>query len=72
MLEFMIDNIFVMFGGHVFQHTVGIRMGTNCAPLLTDLFIYALKADLVQGLLKINEKKLAWSLKFRCIDAAPV
>jgi hypothetical protein len=48
-----------MFGGHVFQHTVGIRMGTNCASLLTDLFIYALKADLVQVLLKKNEKKLA-------------
>jgi hypothetical protein len=36
------------------------------------LFIYALKADLVQGLLKKNEKKLAWSLNFRCIDAAPI
>jgi hypothetical protein len=36
MLEFLIDNIFVIFGGHVFQQTVGIPMGTNCAPLLAD------------------------------------
>jgi hypothetical protein len=36
MLEFLIDNIFVMFGGRVFQ--VGIPVGTNRAPLLADLF----------------------------------
>ena len=41
MLEFLIDNIFVMFGIHVFQQTVGIPMGTNCAPLLADLFLYS-------------------------------
>jgi len=41
MLEFLIYNIFVMFGGRVFQQTVGIPMGTNCAPLFADLFLYA-------------------------------
>jgi hypothetical protein len=34
MLESLIDNIFVFFGRLVFQQTVGIPMGTNCAPLL--------------------------------------
>ena len=29
MLEFLIDNIFVIFGGRVLQQTVGIPMGTN-------------------------------------------
>ena len=33
MLNFFIDNIFVMFGGQVFQQTVGIPMCTSCAPL---------------------------------------
>ena len=32
MLEFLIDNIFVSFGGTLFQQVVGIPMGTNCAP----------------------------------------
>ena len=32
MLEFLVDNIFVVFTGKVFQQTVGILMGTNCAP----------------------------------------
>jgi hypothetical protein len=38
MLEFLIDNIFISFGGTLFQQVVGIPMGTNCAPLLADLF----------------------------------
>jgi hypothetical protein len=33
MLEFLSDNIFVIFGERVFQQTVGIPMGTSCAPL---------------------------------------
>jgi len=45
MLVFLIDNIFVMFGGRVFQQTFGIPMGTNCAPLLADLFLYSYEAD---------------------------
>ena len=70
MLEFLIDNIFVMFGGQVFQQTVGIPMGTNCAPLLADLFLYSYEADFIQGLLKNNEKSLARSFNFtfRYID----
>lgn len=38
-LGFLIDNIYVVFGDQVFQQTVGIPMGTNCAPLLADLFL---------------------------------
>ena len=41
MMEFLIDNIFVQFGGRVFQQNIGIPMGTNCAPLLADLFLYS-------------------------------
>jgi hypothetical protein len=58
MLEFLIDSTFVFFGGRVFQQTVGTPMGTNCAPLLADLFLYSYEADFIQGLLKKNEKKL--------------
>jgi hypothetical protein len=39
-------------------------MGTNCAPLLADLFFYSYEADLIQGLLKKNENKLARSFNF--------
>ena len=36
--------VFVKFGGRVFQQTVGIPMGTNCAPLLSDLFFHSYEA----------------------------
>jgi hypothetical protein len=64
MLEFLIDNIFVIFGGRVFQQTVGTPMGTICAPLFADLFLYSYEAEFIQGLLKKNEKKLARSFNF--------
>jgi hypothetical protein len=57
MLEFLIDNIFAIFDGRVFQQTVGIPMGTNCVPLLADLFLYSHEADFIQELLKKREKK---------------
>jgi hypothetical protein len=64
MLESLMDNIFVMLGGRVFQQTVGIPMGTNCVPFLTDTFLYSYEADFIQGLLKKNGKKLARSFNF--------
>ena len=45
--------------------TVGIPMGTNCAPLLADLFLYSYEADFMHRLLKKNEMKLDWSFNFR-------
>ena len=45
-------------------------MGTNCAPLLADVFLYSYETDFVQGLLKKNEKKPArsFNFKYRYID----
>ena len=47
MLEFLVDNIFVVFAGKVFQQVVGIPMGTNCAPLLADIFLYSYEAEFI-------------------------
>ena len=47
MLEFLVDSIFVVFAGKVFQQIVGIPMGTNCAPLLPDIFLYSYEAEFI-------------------------
>jgi hypothetical protein len=69
MLEFLIDNIFAVVGGQVFQQSVGIPMGVNCAPLLADLFLYSYDAEFIQ---KLHEKKkslaVAFHSTFRYID----
>ena len=44
---FKIDIIFVMFGGRIFQQAVGIHMGSNCATLLGNFFLYSYKADFI-------------------------
>ena len=32
-LVYLLDNIFIRFGTKVYRQTIGIPMGTNCAPL---------------------------------------
>ena len=70
MLDFLIDNIFVTFGGEIFQQRVGIPMGTNCAPLLADLFLYSYETEFLQELVKNKKIKEArsFNLTFRYID----
>ena len=70
MLEVLIDNIFVSFGGTLFQQVVGIPMGTNCAPLLADLFLYSYESEFLQKLVKdkkIHEAR-AFNFTYRYID----
>ena len=39
------ENIYVQFDGMVYQQIVGIPMGTNCAPLIADLFLYCYSGE---------------------------
>ena len=70
MIEFLMDNIYVRFGGQLFRQTVGIPMGTNCAPLLADLFLYSYENEFLDKLIKEDKRKLArrFSLSYRRID----
>jgi hypothetical protein len=57
MLGFLVDNIYVVIGDQVFQRSVGNPMGTNCARLLADLFLYSYEAEFVQKLLREKTTK---------------
>ena len=50
MIDFLVDNIFVKFGGCLFHQVIGIPMGTNCAPSLVDLFLYSYESEFLDGL----------------------
>jgi hypothetical protein len=62
--------MFVSIGGTLFQEIVGIQMGTNCAPLLADLFLYSYESEFLQKLVK--DKKIhevrAFNFTYRYID----
>ena len=55
MVELLIDNIFVEFGGHIVQQNIGIPMGTNCVHHIVDRFLYSHDAEFVQTLIKDNK-----------------
>ena len=59
MIEFLVDNIYVRFGGQLFRQMVGIPMGTTCAPSLADLFRYSYKNEFLDKLVKEGKRKLA-------------
>lgn len=51
-LSFLIDNIFVEFDDTIYRQVIGIPMGTNCAPLIADLFLFCYERDFMSKLVK--------------------
>ena len=49
-LTFLLDNSFIRFGTKLFRQVVGIPMGTNCAPLIADLFLFCYERDFMMSL----------------------
>ena len=68
-ITFLVDNIFVAAGDQVLKQTVGIPMGTDCAPLLANLFLFFYEYNYVKESLKTNH---ASSLKGArsCVDVS--
>ena len=52
MLEYLIDNIFIMVGNRMFRQHIGIPMGTDCAPLLANLYLFFYEYRYIKGLMK--------------------
>ena len=49
-LTFLLDNFFIRFGTKLYKQVVGIPMGTNCAPLVADLFRFCYERDFMRSL----------------------
>ena len=49
-LTFLLDNIFFRYGTKLYRQVVGIPMGTNCAPLVADLFLFCYERDFMFSL----------------------
>ena len=46
------NSIYVQFDGMVYKQIVGIPMGTNCAPLIADFFLYCYERGFMSDLQK--------------------
>ena len=55
-LHYLLDNILIRFGSKLYRKIVGIPMGgTNCAPLVTDLFLFCYERDFMLSLSDNNQ-----------------
>ena len=49
-LQIFLDNIYIRFGSKLYRQIVGMPMGTNCAPLVSDLFLFCYERDFMLSL----------------------
>ena len=69
LLNYLIDNIYVKFGSSLFRQSIGIPMGTDCAPLLADLFLHYYEYNFMNDLMKANiHLARKFNSTFRYID----
>ena len=45
-LIYLSDNIYIRFGTKLYRQIVGIPVGTKCAPLVADLFLFLMFSKL--------------------------
>ena len=54
-LHYLLDNVFIIFGSKLYRQIVGIPMGTGCAPLVADLFLFCYERDFMLFLSDNNQ-----------------
>ena len=62
-LVYLLDNIFIRFGTKLYRQTIGIPMGTNCAPLVADLFLFCYESDFMKSLSRANQADIIEAFK---------
>ena len=62
-LIYLLDNIYIRFGTQLYRHIVGIPMGTNCAPLVADLFLFCYERDFMTSLSDVKQAEIIEAFK---------
>ena len=57
------DNIYIRFGTKLYRKIVGIPMGTNCAPLVADLFLFCYERDFMTSLSDVKQAEIIEAFK---------
>ena len=53
-VEYLINNVYIKVGNRVYHQTIGIPMGTDCAPQLANLFLFHYEYSYMKGLMRDN------------------
>ena len=63
-LKFLLDNIYIRFGSEkLYRQIAGILMGTNCAPLVADLFSFCYERDFMTSLSDVKQAETIKAFK---------
>ena len=62
MVEFIIDNSYVMYQHKVSRQVIGIPMGTNCAPDLANIYLHVFEYNYIHSLVSNGNLDLAAKL----------
>ena len=62
-LIYLLDNIYIRFGTKLYRQIVGIPMGTNCAPLIADLFLFCYERDFMTSLSGVKQAEIIEAFK---------
>ena len=54
-LSYILDNIYIRYGTNLNRQIVCIPKGTNCAPLVANLFLFCYKRDFMTSLSDDNQ-----------------
>ena len=62
-LIYLLDNIYIRFGTKLYRQIVGIPMGTNCAPLVADSFLFCYERDFMTSLSDVKQAEIIEAFK---------
>ena len=62
-LIYPLDNIYIRFGTKLYRQIVGIQMGTNCAHLVADLFLFCYARDFMTPLSDVKQAEIMEAFK---------
>ena len=57
-LIYPLNNIYIRFGTKLYRQIVGLPMGTNCAPLVADLFLFCYERDFMTSLSDVKQAEI--------------
>ena len=62
-LVYLLDNIYIRFDIKLYRQIVGIPMGTNCAPLVADSFLFCYERDFMTPLSDVKQAEIIEAFK---------
>ena len=63
-LHYLLDNTFKRVGSKLYRQIVGFSLGSNCAPLDADLFLFCYERDFMLSLSDKNQADVVEAFNF--------